>query len=402
MKALKKILSLLTAAALCAAILSGCGSESSSAPDGADQADSSSESVSDSMASSVSDSSSDADDEEIELNYSEGLDENGLLTGVHALDYVTLPEDYAAVPVPAEEVEVTDEEVQEVIDSNMEGFGEPEQITDRAIEDGEYVNIDYSGSIDGVKFDGGTAAGQRVLAGSAMFIDDFLTQIIGHKPGETFDVEVTFPDPYENNPDLAGKDAVFSVTINYIEGEAVIPDFTDAFIAENLGELGWENVADARADIAKELHDTKLNNYVWSYVYDNAQVSEVPQEAVDFQHRLYRNQITTNLQSQASSFGMSVEDILSAQGIESIDALVEQAAEDVELGAKQMIIMQAMAEDQALTVTDENLSDYFFENFGTDDYSSFEDAYGRPYLCLVHTSEQLNTMLMENASVVRA
>ncbi|MFQ9679769.1 MAG: FKBP-type peptidyl-prolyl cis-trans isomerase [Ruthenibacterium lactatiformans] len=80
------------------------------------------------------------------------------------------------------------------------------------------------------KFDGGTASSQSVQAGSAQFIDDFLTQIIGHTPGETFDVEVTFPDPYENNPDLAGKDAVFEVTINYIEGEDVTPEFSDDFV----------------------------------------------------------------------------------------------------------------------------------------------------------------------------
>ena len=96
------------------------------------------------------------------------------------------------------------------------------------------MNIDYSGSIDGEKFDGGTASSQSVQAGSAQFIDDFLTQIIGHTPGETFDVEVTFPDPYENNPDLAGKDAVFEVTINYIEGEDVTPEFSDDFVKENL------------------------------------------------------------------------------------------------------------------------------------------------------------------------
>jgi trigger factor len=108
--------------------------------------------------------------------------------------------------------------------SNRMGWDFPpeeERITDRAIEDEDLVNIDYVGSMDGVEFEGGNSSvgndeGANVVAGSDQFIDDFLTQIIGHSPGETFDVNVTFPDPYPNNLDFSGKPAVFVVTVNYI------------------------------------------------------------------------------------------------------------------------------------------------------------------------------------------
>lgn len=239
MKKTTKFISAALAAALCAGLLAGCNSASSS---------SGSTSASGSASASASASASSSTSAGAEsIDYSKGLAENGHIDGVTALDYVTLPADYAAIPLAAGTADVSDEDVQAQIDSIMAQYAKPEQITDRAIEDGDQVNIDYSGSIDGEKFDGGTASSQSVLAGSAQFIDDFLTQIIGHTPGETFDVEVTFPDPYENNPDLAGKDAVFEVTINYIEGEDITPEFNDDFVKENLtASYGWESADDVR------------------------------------------------------------------------------------------------------------------------------------------------------------
>ena len=107
---------------------------------------------------------------------------------------------------------------QTVSDSNMcfasatipYDFATTAQVTDRAVEQGDMVNIDYVGSVDGVEFDGGSTggAGTSVMAGATNYIDDFLTQIIGHMPGETIDVNVTFPEVY-HSADLAGKEAVF-------------------------------------------------------------------------------------------------------------------------------------------------------------------------------------------------
>lgn len=98
--------------------------------------------------------------------------------------------------------------------------GTPEYSTDTSltIEDGDTVNIDYVGSVDGVEFEGGNTqgAGTDLVIGSGSYIDDFEEQLIGAHPGDTVDVTVTFPDPYENNTDLSGKEAVFEVTVNGI------------------------------------------------------------------------------------------------------------------------------------------------------------------------------------------
>lgn len=88
----------------------------------------------------------------------------------------------------------------------------------REIKVGDKVNIDYVGSIDGVEFSGGNTRGNGadLIIGSHMYIDDFEDQLVGHKVGEQVDVEVTFPEVYKNNPDMAGKEALFKVTINGI------------------------------------------------------------------------------------------------------------------------------------------------------------------------------------------
>lgn len=86
------------------------------------------------------------------------------------------------------------------------------------IKDGDTVNIDYVGSVDGVEFDGGNTQGMGtdLVIGSGSYIDDFEEQLIGAHPGDSVDVYVTFPDPYQNNTDLSGKEALFKVTINGI------------------------------------------------------------------------------------------------------------------------------------------------------------------------------------------
>lgn len=90
--------------------------------------------------------------------------------------------------------------------------------TSLTVEDGDTVNIDYVGSVDGVEFEGGNTQGQGtdLVIGSGSYIDDFEDQLIGVHPGDQVEVTVTFPDPYQNNTDLSGKEAVFEVTVNGI------------------------------------------------------------------------------------------------------------------------------------------------------------------------------------------
>lgn len=118
--------------------------------------------------------------------YSAYLNDDGTLKGVDSATLVTLPQ-YKGISVPAEEYTITDDELNTQINSILDQYATYDQITDRAIADGDVVNIDYVGTVDGEEFSGGNTNGRGTLvtAGSDTYIDDFLTQIIGHTPGET-------------------------------------------------------------------------------------------------------------------------------------------------------------------------------------------------------------------------
>ena len=246
---------------------------------------------SDSTDTDSTDSDSDTTEEEeetIDFSYSQDIDDDGHWTGVTALDYVTLPEDYASISVPSSTAIPTDDDVQTQIDTMLSNYSTSEQVTDREVADGDTINIDYVGKIDGVEFDGGSTEGNgtTVTIGTTQYIDDFLEQLIGHKPGETFDIEVTFPDDYGND-ELNGKDATFTVTINYIS-ETTTPELTDDWVNENLSEsYGWTTVDELKQGIKENLQYTNVANYVQDYVLNNSTVTEVPETILNYQGQQY-------------------------------------------------------------------------------------------------------------------
>ena len=145
-------------------------------------------------------------------------DPTAYLSGITAADYVDLPADYASLTVEVEPVaEVTDEQVEELIDSQRNARRELQEVTKRTkVQSGDVVNIDYVGRIDGEEFDGGSAEGYDLEIGSGSFIEGFEDGLIDQKVGDTVTLELTFPEDYGDST-KAGVDAEFEVTINSIQ-----------------------------------------------------------------------------------------------------------------------------------------------------------------------------------------
>ena len=134
-----------------------------------------------------------------DFSFSDAFDENGYLKGVTAADYVTLPDDYADITISADLGQVSDDDINDYIDSNvLSNFATTNEVKDRAAADGDTVNIDYVGRIDGVAFDGGKAEHYSLVLGSGSFIPGFEEQVVGHAAGEEVDVYVTFPEQYQS------------------------------------------------------------------------------------------------------------------------------------------------------------------------------------------------------------
>lgn len=374
MKQLHKRFSALVCLLLAAAVLAGCsgGSAVSSGSSASSEAASSEAASSD--ASSVPEAEA--------YDYSAGLTDEGYWEGVDALSLVTLGE-YKGVELPESvttaDPATIDQQLESIRQSYSTGY---EEITDRAVEDGDTVNIDYVGSVDGVEFTGGntSGAGTEVTIGVTQYIDDFLEQLIGHKPGETFDVNVTFPDGYNDSTDaegntlvLANQDAVFVVTINYIQGEAILPELNDAFVAENLeAQFGFTTVAELRAELEASLIEEQELSFWSQWLLDNCTVSEVPESMIQY----WKDGTIAELNATASAYGMDASMLLSMQGFESEEAYLESIHESVTESCKQRLAVQAIAQTEGITVTEEDE----IEALGEENHAEALEYYGQGYV----------------------
>lgn len=328
-----------------------------------------------------------------EFTYSGGLTETGYFKGIKALELVTLP-DYQKHEVPQEVSTVSDDAVQSELESRMSAFSTKEQVKDRAVKDGDTVNIDYVGSVDGVEFEGGNTGGNgtTVTIGVTSYIDDFLEQLIGHNPGDTFDVNVTFPTPYENNEDLSGKDAVFVTTVNYIEEEKT-PELNDAFVTERWKEdKGWSTVAEAKEGVREELRKSAVQDYLFDWLMNNAEFKSVPDS-------VYQYQVGTMLgyyQIMAERYSMTMEDLLKSMEIEGgEEGLKEQNKESLEKNARVSLLLQALSEELNIVPKEEDIKAYMQRTVGTEDYAEIEKMYGKPYLMLVTREDMVKLKLGE-------
>ena len=363
----KRIFAALLAVSMTAGVLAGCDSKQ-------EGSGGSSSDVNSAVSSQVWDTDTG------DYSYSDGITADGYFAGVTALDYVTLP-DYQNMAIPADISTVSDTDVDNELNSMMSDYATSQQVTDRAVEDGDTVNIDYVGSIDGVEFDGGNTRGNgtTVTIGVTSYIDDFLEQLIGHMPGETFDVNVTFPENY-GQADLNGKDAVFVTTINYIQ-DRIAPELTDDFVVSNWKESnGWNNVQEAKEAVRNDLRTAAVTNYLWEEIQNQAEIREVP-EALRRYHEKYMIEYYAAL---ADQYDVEMEDFLNQQlGVEGVEELVKQNQSLIDSNAKYSLIAQAICEDMNIQPTTDQLKAYLLKTMNLEDYSSLEEFYGMPYLMML-------------------
>jgi len=328
------------------------------------------------------------------FDYSDGIDDNGFWVNIKASDHVEI-KDYKGIPVPSDIHTVTDETIKAQVDSILSDYVTKKQITDRAAADGDTINIDYVGRIDGVPFEGGSTDGRGtdVTIGITPYIDDFLEQIIGHTPGETFDVEVTFPEDY-GVEELNGKDAVFTVTLNYIV-ESVLPELSDEFVAENLSkDYGWNTVSEMETEIRDRLQRSAVSDYIQERLFEIATVKSVPDSMLKYQE----NYMIQSIKDEAGYYNISYDDFLvSYIGVKNTDELLELYYEDNKRNAELYLIFQAIAELENITVAETDVAEYFKKYIGIDDYSPFEESLGMPYLKLNVLNQAVMDFLQDNA-----
>ena len=359
-------------------------------------ADASTDAAADTVTDATSDTSpgasSDADDADA-FTYSDAIDDNGYWKGVNALDYVELF-DYRSLVIPEDVHEISDDDIQAEIDYMLTYYPSTKQISDRAVADGDTVNIDFVGSIDGIEFENGSTGGMGVdvTIGVTTYIDDFLEQLIGHMPGETVNVEVTFPDDYHEES-LQGKDALFVTVINYI-AEADT-ELSDEFVIANLYDVyGWTTVEELRSGIRSVMQKNAIHKYLQQYITSEATIRSVPDQLLEYQE----NAMLEYYQGYAEYSGMELEEFLSiSEGLSGVDELIEANRESNMENAVYYLVTQAVAEDAGITPSREDLESFFLEFFETNDYSMYEEYYGLPYLMQMTLCQKVIDYIVDNA-----
>ena len=270
---------------------------------------------------------------------------------------------YKGIEVEKQEYNVTDEMVEAEIDKEREKIASTSEITDRPVANGDKINLDYSGSVDGVKFEGGTAEGQELTIGSGTFIPGFEEQLVGMNPGEEKDITVTFPEKYHSE-ELAGKEAVFHVKVNAIL-ETNLPEADDEF-AKDVSE--FDTIAELRADKRKKLEEAEAlhaknvrENALITKACENA-IVEIPEAMIERQMDHMLNDIRYRLSMQ----GISLEDYCKYTG-SSIEAMRKEMRGDAEKRVKSQLVLEAISKAEALEATAEEIEqklDEYAAQFG--------------------------------------
>ncbi len=260
---------------------------------------------------------------------------------------------YKGIEVEKHEYNVTDEMVEAEIDKEREKIASTTEVAGRPVANGDKVNLDYSGSVGGVKFDGGTAENQELTIGSGMFIPGFEEQMVGMNPGEERDITVTFPEQYHSE-ELAGKEAVFHVKVNAIE-ETILPEADDEF-AKDVSE--FDTIEELRADKRKKLEEAEAQhaknlreNELITKACENAAV-EIPEAMIERQMDHILNDIRYRLSMQ----GVSLEDYCKYTGA-SIEDMRKEMRGDAEKRVKSQLVLEAISKAEAIEAAAEEIEE---------------------------------------------
>lgn len=263
--------------------------------------------------------------------------------------------DYKKLTAKAEKVSVTAKEIDEIVEKMRTGMAEKKESTDAA-KDGDETVIDFVGKKDGVAFDGGTGTDYTLKLGSGQFIPGFEEAIVGHKAGEEFDIELSFPDDYHAK-DLAGEKVTFTTTLKKVNS-LELPKFDDEF-AKKAGP--FETVAELKDDIKREISaqkekeaGEKLRDALITELVEKSDVA-APELLVQDQMRSIEQDFAQNLTYR----GLDLDTYLTTNGFPSEEVWRETEVKPAaERRTKAGLVLSELSKAENITATDEEIDEH--------------------------------------------
>lgn len=256
---------------------------------------------------------------------------------------------YKGIEIEKVAIEVTEEEVNEAIETERKNSARTVTVEDRPVKDGDTTVIDFEGFVDGVAFEGGKGENYPLTIGSHSFIDTFEEQLIGKSINEEVEVNVTFPEDYQAE-NLQGKPALFKVTIKEIK-ENQLPDLDDEFAEE---VSAYSTFAEYKESVKKNLEEKKAEeaksakeDAVVDAIIANAEM-EIPEAMIATQQRQMVEEFAQRLAMQ----GLSMEQYSQFTGV-TAEAMMEQVKPQAEKRIQARLVLEAIAVAEKIEVSEE-------------------------------------------------
>ena len=329
-------------------------------------------------------------------DFSQGLNEDGTIAGIKATDYVDIC-DYNNISISRSDYEISEEDWNSYVENILAAYPDNSTDTSIKIKEGDTINLDYVGSIDGVEFQGGSTGGMgtSLTIGSHAYIDGFEDAIIGHNVGENFDITVTFPEDYGKD-ELNGKDAVFNITVNSVQ----IPSkFNDDFVKAHYSDVA-SNTEEYKQYYIDSRFDESLQQYLTKYIRENSTVKDYPKDYLKtVKGQIKNNDLQTYEQYKTYGGEVTVGTFESFTGLskKEYEASITNTAQNT---IDDNLKFQAIYEDAGLTVTQDDVNE-MLDAYGLDSnyYSVYEETYGKPYLYQTAMTYVVLKHLQDNVTV---
>ena len=282
--------------------------------------------------------------------------------------------DYSELIIEEVSKEVTDEDVLEELKREQEENARLIPVEDGEANLGDTVNIDFDGYLDGERFEGGKASDYDLVLGSHTFIEGFEDQVVGHKVGDKFDVNVTFPEDYQAK-EFQGKDAKFEVEINSITKKE-LPELDDEF-AKDISE--FDTLEELKADLREKLKEDK-ENYATNVMQNQAIEALVKTSEVSAPTPMVNSEIDIemqNLDQRLQQMGIGLAQYVEMTQMD-INQIREQYRPTAEARVKSNLVIDEVALKEGFEVSDEEIENEINESaklYGVDDIEKFKEIF---------------------------
>lgn len=265
--------------------------------------------------------------------------------------------DYKGIEYDTIKVEITEKQIDEKIEEVLQKYSDQTELKEGTVKNGDYVKLSYSLEMDGKKVDSVSAENYTMQVGEGVILEDIDKALVGKKVGETFKVDTTFPEDYDINPEMAGKEGVFEITVS-TKYKIDYPEFNDEFVSKN---LDYPTVEEYKAALKDSMYQEELESAkyekgeeIWNKIVESSEVIQYPEEEV----KQTKQELVNNFKSLCEQYGMTFETALESILKTDEESFMKEMEESAKSTVKQEMILYYIARENDLELSDEEYDQY--------------------------------------------